>query len=70
MGKQVIDPAIWDRASWFAGMGEQAAELIAQGADSDRLARFESFANQWLAGQGVPNPPFRVIDELRPMGDA
>jgi hypothetical protein len=67
MVRQVIDPATWDRASWFAGMGERAAELIAQGADGDMLARFEAWANAWLAGQGVPNPPFRIIRDPPPL---
>jgi hypothetical protein len=68
MVREVIDPATWDRASWFAGMGERATELIAQGTDGNMLARFEATANAWLAGQGVPDPPFRIISELRPTG--
>jgi hypothetical protein len=61
---QVIDPATWDRDSWFACMGEHAAEMIAAGAAADLLTRFEASTNQWLAHQGVPNPPFRIIDNL------
>jgi hypothetical protein len=64
--RQVIDPATWDRAAWFSGMGERAAELIADGAGADTLAQFEAFANQWLANQGVPDPPFSVLAELGP----
>jgi hypothetical protein len=64
----MIDPATWDRASWFAGMGKHVAELIAKGADSAKLARFEAWANAWLAGQRVPDPPFCIISELRPRG--
>jgi len=45
-------------------MGEHAAEMIAEGADADLLARFEACANQWLVNQGVPNPPFSVVREL------
>jgi len=55
MVRQVIDPATWDRAAWFAGMAEHAAEMIAEGADADLLARFETCANQWLVNQGVPD---------------
>ena len=50
--------------AWFADMGEHAAEMIAEGADADLLARFEACANQWLVNQGVPNPPFSVVREL------
>jgi hypothetical protein len=65
--KQVIDSETWDRrgrASWFAGMGEQPAVLIAGGATADDLTTFEEMANEWLVNQGVPDPPFRIIDNL------
>ena len=68
MVRQVIDPTTWDRAAWFAGMAEHAAEMIAEGADADLLARFEACANQWLANQGVPDPPFSILGELDPKG--
>lgn len=54
MVRQVIDPTTWDRAAWFAGMAEHAAEMAAEGADADLLARFEAAANQWLVNQGSP----------------
>jgi hypothetical protein len=66
--RKVIDPTTWDRVSWFSGMGERAAELIAEGADADLVARFEAAADQWLANRGVPDPPFSVIAELGPKG--
>lgn len=67
---QVIDPATWDREAWFSGMREQAAELIAEGANADMLARFENSANEWLRNQGVYDPaaPFTVLDADPPHG--
>jgi hypothetical protein len=58
------------KASWCAGMAERAAELIAEGADGSSLARFEACANEWLAGQGVADPPFRILSELGHKGVA
>ena len=68
MVRQVIDPATWDRAAWFAGMAKHAAEMIAKGADADLLARFDACANQWLVNQGVPDPPFSILSELDAKG--
>jgi hypothetical protein len=51
-------------------MAERAAELIAEGADGSSLARFEACANEWLAGQGVADPPFRILSELGHKGVA
>lgn len=68
MVRQVIDPATPDRAAWFAGMAEHAAEMIGEGADADGLARFEACANQWLTHEGVPDPPFSILSELDAKG--
>ena len=67
MPRQVINPATWDRQSWYAGMRERAAELIAEGANGEMLGRFEASANQWLRTQGVYDPaaPFAVLGPER-----